>query len=131
MNRWKIIIAIAKSQEWKDVAIENGVSELNKRIPLDEDLSLVAFRNYGHGWQITPLLIEYRFSIMEVDENIRYFLVLSYRTVDETNDGVQGSFLVWDVDEKLSELDNLISDEMIKKYQNQISKKVQEADLFN
>ncbi|MEA1911999.1 MAG: hypothetical protein U9N32_10075, partial [Spirochaetota bacterium] len=97
--RLLLLKAIAKAEEWKNVAVTNNVNQMNKEIPGIDNVKIISLANYGDGWYPAGNLINYQFLIMEYNNKIRYLFLIRARSVDDLNNGSFGAAYSFDIGE--------------------------------
>lgn len=129
--RLLLLKAIAKAEEWKNVAVTNNVNQMNKEIPGIDNVKIISLANYGDGWYPAGNLINYQFLIMEYNNKIRYLFLIRARSVDDLNNGSFGAAYSFDIGESSNALKYAFSDDMLEEYKEVVRKKSSTSDLFD
>ena len=129
--RFLLLKAIAKIEEWKDIAVTNNINQLNKEVSDIDNVKITSFTNYDEGWFEVDNQINYQFLVMEFNNEIRYLFIIRIRSVDDLNNSSFGTAYSFDIGPSSDALKYAFSDNMLEQYKEVARKNSSTSDLFD
>lgn len=128
--RERIIDATSKSMEWHDIAQMNNVNKFCKNIYDKENIELLSYLYDGFSWTPTGYMIDFIFSRVIKEDEVKSYLHLNYRSVYELNSGELGAFIVFNMDQ-LKSLSNILNNANLQNFLESANLEQKKEELFN